>query len=206
LDRDNLGGLHTGDTGAVQRLPNGTISGGSYDTPAYFNGRIYYMGRTDVLKAFAISNGQINPTPVARTDEGFGTSPRGTPFSTTDGSGDGSVWVLNTFMSGTGGRPLGPAVMHAYDANDLHELWSSSMVAGDRLGNAVKFTVPTVVNGMVYVGTQSGLYVYGLTQQVTAPAAPSGLAGQSVSAGSHTTLSANVTWVSHSTTHAGIFL
>ena len=53
-----------------------------------------------------------------------------------------------------------PGVLHAYDARNLgRELIKSTL--GDV---AVKFTIPTVANGRVYVATQGQLVALGLLQ------------------------------------------
>jgi hypothetical protein len=66
------------------------------------------------------------------------------------------VWALDNTLYCTSQSPgCGPAVLHAYSAANLStDLWNSGMEAGDAAGNAVKFTVPTVANGKVYVGTR----------------------------------------------------
>jgi hypothetical protein len=58
-----------------------------------------------------------------------------------------------------------PAVLYAYNANDLaDELYDSNQASGgrDHFGNGNKFITPTIANGKVYVGTQTGVGVFGL--------------------------------------------
>ena len=90
------------------------------------------------------------------------------------------VWALDTSSYCTEQsivlRTRGAA---RYDATNLAtELWNSSMNPRDAAGNAVKFSVPTIANGKVYVGTRGNntggadgststpgeLEIYGLTQ------------------------------------------
>jgi len=54
-------------------------------------------------------------------------------------------------------------VLNDYDATNLAtRLYSSPTSGTGAAGNAVKFAVPTVANGRVYVGTQGRLDVFGL--------------------------------------------
>ena len=50
-----------------------------------------------------------------------------------------------------------------YHATNLAtELWNSTKATGDQAGTYVKFTVPTIANGKVYMGNSSQVTVYGL--------------------------------------------
>lgn len=59
-----------------------------------------------------------------------------------------------------------PAVLHAYDAASLNELYNSNQASGgrDQFGNGNKFITPTIVNGKVFVGTPTGVAEFGLVQ------------------------------------------
>ncbi|HZO22890.1 MAG TPA: hypothetical protein VFB37_10355, partial [Steroidobacteraceae bacterium] len=83
--------------------------------------------------------------------------PGATPsVSASSASSNGIVWSIDGSRYCTLESPgCGPAVLYAHDASNLAtELWNSSKVATDAAGNGVKFTVPTVANGSVFVGTR----------------------------------------------------
>lgn len=161
LNRDNLGGL--GDSHAVQAIALGY---GIFDTGAYWNYTFYIAGLGGPLTAY-----QLNPTAPSfalgsASGNAFG-FPGSTPTVSAMETENGIVWALDNSQYCTNASPgCGPAVLHAYDATNLAgELWNSSMAAGDAAGNAVKFAVPTVANGRVYIGTRGNNTggVYGST-------------------------------------------
>lgn len=162
LDRDQMGKFHQGnDDQIVQSLPKAV--GGAhmprlYSSPAFFNNRVYYQGVDDVLKAFEIQNGKLSAAPVM-TGKPRNPFRGGTPSISANGNAAGIVWTISST------DPLqSPAILRAYDANDLSTELYNSDTAGthDQPGGAVKFSVPTIANGKVYVGTQFGLAVFGL--------------------------------------------
>ena len=155
IDRDNLGHFSSVSDRNVQDL-EGAILDNNLSTPAYWQGSIYYLSQNDNLKMFALKNGLLSVPPVAVSPETFGYA--GTsPSISANGASNGILWMIDTYFLNTGG----PAVLRAYDATNVsHELY-----VGFLGGPAVKFTVPTVINGKIYAGTASELDVFGLLQR-----------------------------------------
>ncbi len=158
IDRDRMGHYHSGnDSHAVQVL---RISDGIYSAPAYWNQHVYIFAANDVLKDFAVQGGQLSARPVAQATAKF-IDPGATPTISANGSRHGIVWVLES----KGWRsPDRNAVLFAFDAaNVAHELYDSEEnSARDRAGLCLRFNIPTVANGRVYVGAKGEVDVYGL--------------------------------------------
>jgi hypothetical protein len=84
-----------------------------------------------------------------------------TPTVSANGLRDGVVWMLHS-KAWDGDDTH--AVLIAFDANDASRLLYSSEQnpSRDRAGLALRFNIPTVVNGHVYVGAKHEVDVYGL--------------------------------------------
>jgi hypothetical protein len=174
VNRDSMGhfcvSCTTSDTNVVQTF---MASIAFFCTPAFWQNALYFAGSVegtgngDQLKRFLFdpSSGQFNPSPVLQSAFTFN-FPGATPSISSQGSSNGIVWAVDSSHSdpNVDFQP-GAAVLFAYDATDLSkELWDSSQATGgrDEAGGAVKFMVPTVANGKVYIGTRTELDVYGL--------------------------------------------
>lgn len=160
LNRNNLGQVQAGsDSQIVQSFGWGQCGTGNcmiFGTPAYFENKVYMAGVSDRLRAYSFSNGRFAPESV-QSPNSF-RWPGASPVVSANGSSNGIVWALETNGSGE------QAVLHAYAAADISSpLYNSNENPGrDNPGPAVKFTIPTVANGKVYIGSQYQISVFGL--------------------------------------------
>jgi chitodextrinase/regulation of enolase protein 1 (concanavalin A-like superfamily) len=150
LNRDLLGGL--GDANAVEPINFGY---GIYATGAYWNNYYYLVGINGPLVAYLLNTAVPKFTLAASSSNTYG-FPGSSPSVSAAGTANGIVWTVDNSNYCTSQSPAcGPAVLHAYNATNVKsELWNSSMVSTDAAGNAVKFAVPTIANGKVYLGTR----------------------------------------------------
>jgi hypothetical protein len=164
LDQTNMGRFTSGLNKDIQEVipvppPNTTqLDGGNYGITAYWNGNIYSTGQNYPLSQFTISNGVISTPQSAMSSNLF--PPRGAiPTVSASGNTNGIVWVLDlTNWTGTGS-----GVLYAYDATNVGNMLYRSPASGTGAAPAaVKFTVPTVANGKVYIGGQASFAVFGL--------------------------------------------
>ena len=168
IDVDNMGGVNPGGPDRVLQEFMANPHGLIYSSPVYFDGKVYIQGVGDVLKAFALkldpatNTMMLDETPVSQgtTVSGF---PGEVQSVSADGTSNGIVWSPQVDGFATGG----PAILRAYDANDLSTPLYASNQAGprDTAGGGVKFSTPTIANGHVYLGTQFEVDVYGLLPQ-----------------------------------------
>jgi hypothetical protein len=150
LNRDLLGGY--GDAVAVQRINFGAQI---FSTGAFWNNNFYLAGVEGGVSAYHWDTSIPQFTLSSSSAHGFGW-PGATPSVSAAATQNGIVWVLDARGFCTAGAPgCKPAGLYAYDATNMStELWDNSLSASDAAGNAIKFTVPTIANGKVYIGTR----------------------------------------------------
>ena len=174
IDRDNMGHYCStctnADSQVVQEIQALSLMIGA---PAYWNGNLFFgagkFKTADYFRAFSFNannSGLISTTPTSLSPEQF-SFPAPTPSISANGNANGIVWALenSSYISSC------CQVLHAYDATNLAtELYTSNQAPANRdvPGGAVKFSVPTVANGRVYVGSQASLSIYGLLQSKAA--------------------------------------
>lgn len=164
VNRDNMGGYQMSDH-VIQEVQTGTQQYDNiFTTPTLWNNTIYYHESENVVQAFSWdpNTGLISNSPIMQGTITYGGHGANTSLSSNGGSA-GILWDLDTSHSGSGGA----AILHAYNATSLkNELYDSNQAGGrDTAGPAVKFTLPTVADGHVFVGTASELDIYGLLPQ-----------------------------------------
>ena len=173
LNTSHMGHYNTNsDNQIVQEVTN--VVTAQWSSPAYFNGMIYTIacagqngggGPGDYPKQFSISGTTINTNPVA-----IGTTlfhwPGATPVISAGGTNNAIVWAVSSAAYNSSGQ----AVLYAFNAANVAQgLYNSSQLSRDHPGVALKFTLPVVANGRVYVGAAKAMSVFGLTAYVATP-------------------------------------
>ncbi len=158
LDQANMGHYGANATPANSNARQFfNIGNGIFSTAAFWNNSLYIAPSGGPLQAYPFDTvaGMFNTGNATQASVTFG-FPGATPSVSSNGANSGIAWEIDASQYCTPASPgCGPAVLHAFDATKLSsELWNSSMVGADKAGFAVKFTVPTIANGKVYVGTR----------------------------------------------------
>jgi hypothetical protein len=157
IDRDHMGKYQPlNDRHAVQTLP---LHGAAFGAVSYWNHHIYELVGQDWLRDYELKNGLL--TLHATAGGNWFIDPGATPTVSGNGNRDGIVWAIESKGWRSRDRPF---VLHAYEAaNIARELYNSEQNAvRDRGGLTLRFNIPMVANGKVYIGAKKEVDVYGL--------------------------------------------
>jgi hypothetical protein len=152
VNRDSMGDYHRLSNQIVQQITN-TGPSQPYPSPAYVNQAVYFAAAANHVKGYSLSDGQLSKSPFATASATLGVNGAGLSASTNSSGGNAIIWALEYQST---------AILHAFNAANMTELYYSNQAGTrDTPGPGVKFAVPTVSNGKVYVGTANALAVYG---------------------------------------------
>jgi hypothetical protein len=206
MDRLNPGGFNLGQCspgcGACsptlqnesnQNLQTVWMGGGNGSGPtvhnnlAYWNNFVYVAPVNSAISQYQICNDNGSGLPLCSAPVNGGaygvtitTTYGATPaISATSESTNGILWVIAGDFAAMSQRP---AQLYAFNASTMQALYVNSGQGSvcpqvDGMSPATKFSVPTIANGYVYLGTQSfqngvntgtGMfYIFGLNRQCT---------------------------------------
>jgi len=156
VDRTNMGKFNSVSNNIYQEV-DGALGGGCWSMPAYYNNWVYYGPSGAKMKQFKFTNARLSTSATATSATIF-TYPGTTPSVSSNGSSSGIVWAVEHTVT---------SKLRAYKASSIAtELYNSNQAANgrDHFGSASHFGTPTIINGKVYVGTTTGVAVFGLLQ------------------------------------------
>lgn len=153
VDRDSMGKFDPARNNIYQQI-SGAFSDAVFSAPAFFNGNVYMGSVGGPLQAFTTTGAHL--AAAAKTANSFA-YPGASPSITANGTSNAIVWAVENTT---------PAILHAYDAVSLKELYNSNQASGgrDQFGAGNKFITAMIANGKVFVGTTNGVAVFGLVQ------------------------------------------
>jgi hypothetical protein len=154
LNRDQLGRIGTSSDNIIQRLDGQLAQTGSFrdsghacfSTPSIWNQNVYFVANHGVIKMFALNpnTGLLSASPASQGTTTY-SWPGAYPAISANGNSNGIVWAYEP-STGT---------LRATDAGNLgNELFVGAVYANS------KWSVPTVVNGHVYIGTQNKIFAF----------------------------------------------
>jgi hypothetical protein len=154
VNRDSMGKFNPNNNGSIYQELAGVLPGGIWSMPAYYDGRLYFGPVGQPILEFQFKDAKLVTSPVAQTNTTFG-YPGATPSISSNKGANGILWATEN---------TNPAVMHAYNATTLVELYNTNQAANgrDQFGAGNKFITPLIINGKVYVGTTTGVGAFGL--------------------------------------------
>jgi len=155
VNRDSMGRFNSASNQQIWQQLTGAVAPGIWSTPAYFNGALYFGPNNGTLLRFAINAARISTSPTSKSSVRFA-YPGTSPAISANGTSNAILWAHEN---------TNPAVLHAYDAGNLaSELYNSAQAANgrDQFGAGNKFITPVIADGKVFIGTQSGVAVFGL--------------------------------------------